>query len=258
MEENGFKLVTKGHPLCAKRQVTRSTKHTPLLCSENIVDDNLYKRLVTLKSDDSCLKYSEYLKSLIDDSGIDIKKVVCYGIGRVSSDLTAQYQLSVLLCLMEIIKVKQAFIYDPILTDAEIDVLEKFGLQNIGHNERCRHKTDVSTLFYMPHCSVSMYNNLLYANWKTQQLNQMLIIGNKFSSYFIRMTDKQLFQKSHYLLKIKDGFVETQFPLFIIPNIFNDTALHIFPMDKLQLLDSSIWKEHEEPFIDPNDEEFKI
>ena len=82
MEENGFKLVTKGHPLCAKRQVTRSTKHTPLLCSENIVDDNLYKRLVTLKlvcvlsnvqtisfsiislyrSDDSCLKYSEYLK----------------------------------------------------------------------------------------------------------------------------------------------------------------------------------------------------
>ena len=49
MEENGFKLVTKGHPLCAKRQVTRSTKHTPLLCSENTVDDNLYKRLVTFK-----------------------------------------------------------------------------------------------------------------------------------------------------------------------------------------------------------------
>ena len=49
--------------------------------------------------------YIYHCPALIDDSGIDIKKVVCYGIGRVSSDLTAQYQLSVLLCLMEIIKV---------------------------------------------------------------------------------------------------------------------------------------------------------
>ncbi|KAK3753267.1 hypothetical protein QZH41_015210, partial [Actinostola sp. cb2023] len=38
------------------------------------------------------------------------------------------------------------------------------------------------TLFYMPHCSKLLYNNVLWANWGPS-LKNVVIFGNGFSSY---------------------------------------------------------------------------
>lgn len=79
-------------------------------------------------------------------------KIVCYGIGKVSENVTAQYQLAFLILLKEmllsnvscytyykiillLIQVNQALLYDPVLSSHEISVIEKLGLINIGHNE---------------------------------------------------------------------------------------------------------------------------
>ena len=49
--------------------------------------------------------------------------------------------------------------------------------------QMCKYTTKECTLFYMPHCGIAMYNNLLWANWDHSILSKIAIIGNRFSSY---------------------------------------------------------------------------
>ena len=49
--------------------------------------------------------------------------------------------------------------------------------------QMCKYTTKECTLFYMPHCGIAMYNNLLWANWNPTTLSDMAVIGNRFSSY---------------------------------------------------------------------------
>lgn len=49
--------------------------------------------------------------------------------------------------------------------------------------QMCKYTTKECTLFYMPHCGIAMYNNLLWANWDPATLSDMAVIGNRFSSY---------------------------------------------------------------------------
>ena len=49
--------------------------------------------------------------------------------------------------------------------------------------QMCKYTTKECTLFYMPHCGIAMYNNLLWANWDPSTLSKIAIIGNRFSGY---------------------------------------------------------------------------
>lgn len=43
------------------------------------------------------------------------------------------------------------------------------------------------TLFYMPHCEEWMYDNVLAANWGSEQLRRVAILGNSFRNYYDRL-----------------------------------------------------------------------
>lgn len=53
----------------------------------------------------------------------------------------------------------------------------------MGVDERGRREVKVPTLFFMPHCEVQLYDNLLDANWGCENLNKMVILGNSFGEY---------------------------------------------------------------------------
>jgi hypothetical protein len=50
-----------------------------------------------------------------------------------------------------------------------------------------------TTLFYMPHCPMRLYSNLLWANWKPELMlnGRLIILGNSFTAYDDRIVDSQ-------------------------------------------------------------------
>ena len=56
--------------------------------------------------------------------------------------------------------------------------------------QHCKFKVEEKTLFFMPHCGMAMYNNLLWSNWGVEKMEMMVIIGNSFNSYYEKWGDK--------------------------------------------------------------------
>jgi hypothetical protein len=254
MENDGFQLITKGHRLCAKK--VKYNKSLPVPGSDNLIDvKELISRILEKKTNIESDLYVESIKEVLKIcKHLKFKKIVCYGIGKISDNISSQYQLAVLLILRDMLidTVEEVLVYDPLLCEDELSVIEELKLINIGHNEKCRHAVTSYTLFYLPHGSLQMYNNLLYANWSLSKLSMISIIGNSFSNYYLRLTDNKLITNAFYLHQLKDHYMEITFPSLY--DSFNDTSVHVFPLTHLQSLPSDIWMCSPEPTFDLNDE----
>ncbi|CAG8579677.1 10692_t:CDS:2 [Ambispora gerdemannii] len=138
------------------------------------------------------------LSSSIRSSLVDI---VCYGIGSIKDSRITQFQFSLLLLLRDLFQA----------TSLDFEVLVYYGIISIEENEKAKRKITQPTLFYMPHCPIGLYNNLIGANWQRYSLTNMLLIGNRLEFYAERSTDNTLWPD------------ET----------FNETCWHWFPASKI-------------------------
>ena len=89
------------------------------------------------------------------------------------------------------------YYYEPLMTLQESKVLKQFDIQVIEENERGKRSAnndngngngddDIkinngATLFFMPHCPLSLYTNVFHTNWDC--LRQIVIFGNSLSNY---------------------------------------------------------------------------
>lgn len=48
------------------------------------------------------------------------------------------------------------------------------------------HAAEAPTIFFMPHCDMTLYESVLKANWTLQRLGNMLLIGNPISEYIAK------------------------------------------------------------------------
>ena len=63
-------------------------------------------------------------------------------------------------------------------------VMGELGIKVLAQNDQCKRSVgDARTHFYMPHCPLRMYSNLLWANWGEDSLQRLVILGNTFSNY---------------------------------------------------------------------------
>ena len=85
-----------------------------------------------------------------------------------------------------LLQVGSVLVYDPVLSEDELMVVESFGCLRIPVNESCRRAVSHPTLFFMLHCDMAMYNNLLGANWGREGLLRVAILGNPLSFYHLR------------------------------------------------------------------------
>ena len=67
-------------------------------------------------------------------------------------------------------------VFDPILSATESRVLENLGCSVLSVNEQGQRQASKPTLFFMPHCEAVLYNNLVQANWRTERLNNIVLI----------------------------------------------------------------------------------
>nr|XP_028566258.1 SRR1-like protein isoform X2 [Podarcis muralis] len=111
------------------------------------------------------------------------------------------------------------------------------------------------TIFYMVHCGKALYNNLLWSNWSIEALSKTVIIGNSFKGIEDRVLSR-IFQKDYsYIAKVliaTDEEALPSHPQYL--DIFNDTSVHCFPLEKLRDLPPEIWKLQEEPVYPDEDQ----
>lgn len=85
----------------------------------------------------------------------DIERIRCLALGCPSEAINAQYQLAFLLLLRERLGVTSVTVYDPILQQDDIDLLEHYSLIVEKSNPE-----DKGTLWFVPHGPFSLVRDL--------------------------------------------------------------------------------------------------
>ncbi|KAJ1976050.1 hypothetical protein H4R35_002868 [Dimargaris xerosporica] len=118
---------------------------------------------------------------------LQVQDIVCYGLGSFAESSDSRLQVRFLQYLADSLQIPGTiYFYDPVLNSAEVAVGRRMSWQWIGENEACKRLVKHTTLFYMPHCEVHMYHNLFETNWSDEQLQHVLIIGNRLDGYLER------------------------------------------------------------------------
>jgi len=154
--------------------------------------------------------------------------VVSYGIGKFGSSAVAQYQLALLLLLRTSIPkdaVGSVYMFDPMLSQLEKDSATGLGVNIIPANEQGKRCVERPTIFFMPHCGQTLYNNVIWANWSC--LSRIVIVGNSFGKFCCDSDKKQ--SPFANLAAIRDYTVERAVEtLDSKVGVFNDTSVHTF------------------------------
>ena len=119
--------------------------------------------------------------------------IVCYGIGNFgvtqSTPSASLWQLAFALQLRDIFQ-KQGleitmYYFEPFMTSEEAVLLEHLSIKVIRENERGKRVVTERTFFFMPHCPLVLYSNLLFEN--RDNLHNLVILGNSLLAYANRL-----------------------------------------------------------------------
>lgn len=148
--------------------------------------------------------------------GLRIKEVVCYGIGNFgqkrATPTAPQWQLACIMQLADSIKATSSeipiYYFEPFMIEVEKDFLLENSIKIISENEKGRRIATGHTFFFMPHCPMSLYTNLLLTN--CGNLENVTIFGNSLSAYANRLR-----QNCHteLLKKLEPLFEEKKIPM---------------------------------------------
>ncbi|XP_064392471.1 SRR1-like protein isoform X1 [Halichondria panicea] len=252
-DEDGFQIVRR-------RRGQRSTKPPLSPVGLGHLEEGLPSRNIIIRIDTyrNSIRQSQFLQQIQD--GLDCSKFrefICYGIGRIGSCSISRQQLALLLELCP--KGTPCSLFDPMLSSEEREAVERTGCSLLPHNELCKHPVHHSTLFFMPHCGRAMYNNLLWSNWSPTSLPCVTIIGNRLSSYLERLPTKHLAKETPYIHRALQYSTEvTLSNTYPDSTVFNDLAIHTFPVEKLLTAQHTEWTDCTEPIIDSNDPEIIV
>lgn len=169
----------------------------------------------------------------------------------------SRYQFALLLCLKELCDVK-VHVYDPVFRETEQLILKQLDCNILKRNleGKYRNKNCNTTLFLLPHCPKQLSNNLLWANWGLN-LSRCLVISNSFTQIVENTPKRFLIKSAEYISNILPYTLELAvINSFKYYNVFNDMAIHVFPMENIRLISTDFWHFNEEPVYSEDDIEF--
>ncbi|KAF9427086.1 sensitivity to red-light reduced protein [Podila epigama] len=119
------------------------------------------------------------------------------------------------------------------MTDYDQRLAERLGIEVIKVNEQARQPILHRTLLYMPHCPKGLYSHVLETNWTREQLDKVLILGNRFTMYDENPSFKHYVKQAPFILPALSIAKVTPFPAvkFEDNTVFNDLAFHCFPSE---------------------------
>ncbi|XP_051123022.1 protein SENSITIVITY TO RED LIGHT REDUCED 1 isoform X2 [Andrographis paniculata] len=110
--------------------------------------------------------------------------MVIYGLGSIERCEHSRIQLSLAMLLKKKFNwIGEIEVFDPKISLTELKVLTSLGCTVLTVNEQARRQVLKPTMFFMPHCDAYLYDNLLEANWRVDQLKNLILLGNSFLHY---------------------------------------------------------------------------
>lgn len=216
-------------------------------CKREVQESGFYSKF--LSDIDASLRDIDHCETVTVD-------MICYGLGLISSCPIARYQFSLLLLLTSYLRIdpKRCHLYDPVFSDTDRALVAQRGFSLIPCNEEGWRPVDSPTIFYMPHCGKLLYDNVLRANWSSDRLASVIIIGNRFSHYRERLLRSQLEREAPCIARVLGYTTQRELSsCFRHCDVFNDLAIHDFnvPVDVCK----DFWNDVPEAVNDPHDSE---
>ena len=130
--------------------------------------------------------------------------------------------------------------YDPCMTQNEIIYLERIGVNVLSVNQRGQKRIEDNnecTLFFMPHCPLSLYTNVIHTNWEC--LDRVIIFGNSMSTYAHRLVNQN--KHTRLLQLLEPSWIEIALSIETsdivqrsgnFEQAFNDSSITYFKIDK--------------------------
>ena len=176
----------------------------------------------------------------------NISELVSYGLGSPAVNANARAQLSFLLAThKEVLPNIKVSLYDPVFLDQDKDLFKFLNLSVLEENDECCKSVSSGTIFFMIHCSWSMYNNLLWANWNRNSLSNTIIIGNDFNT-LSNIIPSAVLEKEYWYIHtvLKYGLYDSSkfLPLTEDNVEFIDTALISFNINQFPSENHDLWK----------------
>lgn len=168
--------------------------------------------------------------------------VIVYGLGSIDKKNKSQFQLALILLLKEQHNcIGEIYVYDPIFSELEYNVMTTFGCTRIKYNEEGRRQASKPTIFYMPKCSLDLMNNVLEANIKPWSLGWMTILGNSIKTFCDIFHLSMCYGDFMYLNAIQKYCIEydVEWPAYSL-----SATWHLFP--KEEAIEFIYLKEREE------------
>lgn len=225
-----------------------------------IVDFNLIVfNFSQIRNCENELEGSEFLNNAIEllvktIAGQKVNEVICLGIGRISECSIAKHQLAFINIVQRRLEIQLVSFFDPVLSSGEKEVLERLNHKVLSDNKEGKYIANHKTLFYLPHCPKQITNNLLFANWNNENIQNLLLICNSFKSVIESSPERLLRPNAHYILEINPYVCEEAIENnFRFTDIFNDFSIHSISSDKLEEISGSFWENHPEPHYSEDD-----
>ncbi|XXG78100.1 hypothetical protein AAC387_Pa08g2115 [Persea americana] len=203
----------------------------------NLESSSFYRTLVAQIQTPQLL--SNFSRALSSSQSQNKMQMVIYGIGSIDSYEPPRLQLSLAILLsrrFDSMIEGRIEVFDPIIAEVESRVMEALGCTVLKIDEQGRREAERPMLFFMPHCEVELYNNLLEANWRPERLNRMVVFGNSFERYHSFVSEFKcsvVGKYSGYVLEARrfaeEVGIDTVCEDFF--RAFHDTSWHFFCLD---------------------------
>ena len=199
----------------------------------------------------------QFLSAILDmlikwNEDFENADLICYCLGSFDDFLNSKYQLAQLILFRQFLhfrtlnpkidnkilitdwmksyeigdKMAKCKIFDPVFTATDKKVLEKFEFQVLSENNECRSECGRPTVFYMIHGVRDLHENLFDANYETNNLNNIFVVGNDW------MKDGS---KEETRLKTENiNFHKIKLDPWFIPEVFAETFVYYFSDDKVK------------------------
>lgn len=266
MDDDGFEMVkpkkrkgkakltrlsNAGHENPAHAHSQQSIAFTSTDVDEMAARIEIYRR--EIEQSDFYRRFCTILAEACQN--MNVEEIVCYGLGRFTDCVTSRYQMALLLNMAVAINGAHVCAFDPVFSALELRLLQRFNIKVIAHNEEGKRRADKVTIFYMPHCAKALCNNLLWANWRSENLQNLVLVSNSFSHMLDMAQQSYLNRCGSFIIRASE--IACEFGVencFRFNDIFNNTSIHVFPMNRMLLLKPEFWESENEPKYCADDE----
>ncbi|KAK7467085.1 hypothetical protein VKT23_004145 [Stygiomarasmius scandens] len=133
-------------------------------------------------------------------------RVICLGLGSPSNSSISRAQLGFLLDVCNVLKIAytKVTVYDPVFTEEDRALFNGFEFQTPPSSESLDVTIDDPTIFFMPHCDMELYENVLRKNWTRERLTNLVLVSNQLEAYVENNPARKLEDKAPALLRIGD------------------------------------------------------